>query len=421
MPIVGFRYTKTGKSYDLCSKCFEKQPAEEKAKFEAIEKPKGSLLVASCKAALGCGEAPPAAVFKALFRTIDEADERMLDIGDGLSLWYRTWGNPRGTPVLFVHGGPGNCVADYNDVNARFFEAERFFVVEVDQRGTGRSQPSVRDGHAHMQRYLDISIAQMSADFETVRASLGIERWLVFGGSWGSTLGIDYAERYASRCLGLIARGIYLNTRAEFDAIYARNSFDDNARRLAEFDTFLELASAEAARQGQPPLTDWPADAERFIRLYEAMHLRGDAAAIWRFYVFENNLMEEDPADLLDPHTVPSDPAHKDHGLYREALSVSFFEARLFLQGTFEEPGGLDLLGRLGALAAVPMTWVVQGTGDEVCPEVFAQQLVAGLEAAGVPHKAHFVDAGHKSGSDGMSAALRGCVDDFVLMLQQYI
>ena len=89
-----------------------------------------------------------------------------------------------------VHGGPGNCVADYQDVNARFFEAERFFVVEVDQRGTGRSTPSVREDHAHMRLYADISIAQMSADFETLREHLGLERWLVFGGSWGSTLGV---------------------------------------------------------------------------------------------------------------------------------------------------------------------------------------------------------------------------------------
>ena len=116
-----------------------------------------------------------------------------------------------------------------------FFDPALFFVVEVDQRGTGSSQPSVRDSHTHMQRYLDISIAQMSADFETARAHLGIERWLVFGGSWGSTLGLDYAERYPSRCLGLIVRGIYLNTKPEFDAIYSRAPFLNNARRLAEF------------------------------------------------------------------------------------------------------------------------------------------------------------------------------------------
>ena len=106
-----------------------------------------------------------------------------------MALWYRTWGTPAGgTPVLFVHGGPGNCVADYANVNAKFFEPEKFFVVEIDQRGTGKSKPSVRDGVGNMKRYLDITIAQMSADFESVREHLGIDKWLVFGGSWGSTL-----------------------------------------------------------------------------------------------------------------------------------------------------------------------------------------------------------------------------------------
>jgi proline iminopeptidase len=118
---------------------------------------------------------------------IDKAEEGRLELGDnGISLWYRVWGNPAGTPVLFVHGGPGQCVADYNDINARFFDSDVFRVVEVDQRGTGLSLPSVRDDFKHMQTYMDISIEQMAADFELIRTSLGIERWLVFGGSWGS-------------------------------------------------------------------------------------------------------------------------------------------------------------------------------------------------------------------------------------------
>jgi pimeloyl-ACP methyl ester carboxylesterase len=105
-----------------------------------------------------------------------------------------------------------------------------------------------------MQLYRDISIDQMSADFEKVREHLQISEWLVFGGSWGSTLGLDYAERYASVCLGLIVRGIYLNTKPEFDAIYSRSRFLADARRLAEFDTWQELAVAEAKRNDEPPL-----------------------------------------------------------------------------------------------------------------------------------------------------------------------
>ena len=124
-------------------------------------------------------------------------------------------------------------------MNARFFDADVFRVVEVDQRGTGLSQPSTRDDFTAMAKYADISIAQMSDDFERVRKSLGIERWLVFGGSWGSTLGLDYALSYPDQCLGLILRGIFLNTAAEFDAIYKRDSFLGNARRLGEFGTTL--------------------------------------------------------------------------------------------------------------------------------------------------------------------------------------
>ena len=340
---------------------------------------------------------------------IERAAPYRLELGGGLSLWYQVWGNPDGTPVLFVHGGPGQCVADYDNLLARFFEAERYYVVEVDQRGTGLSQPSVRDDHKHMRLYADISLEQMSADFEHVRESLGIERWLVFGGSWGSTLGLDYALTNPSRCLGLILRGIFLNTPDEFEAIYARKSFAGNARRLGEFDIFFELAADEARRRGEAPLD--PDDARRFVQLYEDLIVSGDRMAIWRFYAFENNLIEEDATKLLDPRVVKEDE-------FAEAQSVSFFEARLFLKGTYEAP--VQLLGeRLRRLAgsdpASPAvrTWVVQGTGDEVCPECFALQLVGGLEAASVPHTAYFFDAGHSAKSDGMSAMLKRCVDEF--------
>eukprot|EP00658_Telonema_sp_P-2_P048205 TRINITY_DN36687_c0_g1_i1.p1 TRINITY_DN36687_c0_g1~~TRINITY_DN36687_c0_g1_i1.p1 ORF type:complete len:346 (+),score=77.25 TRINITY_DN36687_c0_g1_i1:214-1251(+) len=333
---------------------------------------------------------------------IENATAAELEISEGINLWYRTWGCSEGVPVLFVHGGPGNCVGDYQNVNKEFFDPQRFFVVEVDQRGTGLSTPSVRQDHTHMQAYLDISIHQMSADFERIREHLDIERWLVFGGSWGSTLGLDYAERYPARCLGLIVRGIYLNTRPEFDAIYARASFDGNQRRQAEFDTFFELAASEAERLGEKPLD--PDDSERFIRVYETMILAGNKDAIWRFFVFENNLMEEDPEELLDPCKI-------DEALFPEAQSVAFFEARLFLRGTFDHP--IDLLANLGQLEGV-YTWVVQGTGDEVCPDLFARQLVSGLEQHGVQHQAHFVPAGHKSSSDGIKVALQACVQDFL-------
>lgn len=338
-------------------------------------------------------------------RGMDQAEENFLDIGEeGLKLWYHTWGNrAKGVPVLFVHGGPGNCVADYEGINAKFFDKERFFVVEVDQRGTGRSKPSVRDDFKNMQKYLDISISKMSADFELIREKLGINRWLVFGGSWGSTLGLHYAQSYPSRCLGLIIRGIFLNTKEEFE-LYTQKWHENNAHRLKEFKIFFEIAAEEAAKRGEPALD--PNDAERLIRLYESMMLDGNREAMWRFHVFENNMVEEDVTKLLDPCVI-------SEKVLPEAASVSFFESRLFLRGTFEDP--LHLLDDVDRLKEGPVrTWVVQGTGDEVCPKKFARQLVAKLQAEGIPHTAHFVDAGHKASSSGVFIALKECVNDFL-------
>ena len=337
---------------------------------------------------------------------INEGSEAMVEVEDGIKVWLRTWGNLNtGIPVLFVHGGPGNCVADYKDINEQFFDKTIFYVVEVDQRGTGKSQPSVRDDFRNMKKYLDISIDKMSADFEVVRKKLGIDKWLVFGGSWGSTLGLHYAETYPHRCLGLIIRGILLNTVEEFDAIYTQRPFEDNQRRLEEFKIFFDIAEKEALKHGEPTLD--PNDSKRFVQLYEKMIVEGNKDAIWRFYVFENNIIEEDEENLLDPLTISED-------LMPEATSVSFFEARLFLRGAFEQP--LRLLEDVKKLQEGPVkTWVVQGLGDEICPEKYARDLVNSLKTVeGVLQKAHFVDAGHRASSDGVFSALQECVKDFL-------
>ena len=221
------------------------------------------------------------------------------------------------------------------------------------------------------------------------------------GGSWGSTLGIDYAERYPESCLGLIVRGIYLQTVAEFEAVYARRSFAGDERRTREFDIFFELAQKEAERRGEEPLD--PNDTVRFVRLYEALAQAGDRDALWRFYVFENNLVEEDDDAVLDPYTISED-------LFPEATSVTLFECRLFLRGTFEEPA--NLLESADKLRNMHV-WVVQGTGDEVCPDVFARQLAQRLTEVGVSHTDYFVNAGHRSSSNGIAVALKSSVDEF--------
>lgn len=335
---------------------------------------------------------------------IQHASEHYVDIGNGLSLWYRIWGNQEsGIPVLFVHGGPGNCIADYGYGNAKFFDKTKFFVVEVDQRGTGNSLPSVQDDCRNMKYYTNITIEQMSHDYELVREDLKIDRWLVFGGSWGSTLSLDYVERYPKRCLGLILRGIWLNTRPEFDAIFIRRAYLDNAKRLSEFDTWFELAAQDVLDAGEPKLD--PNDGERFFRINERMILNCNENAIWRHFVWENNMMEEDSAYLLDPFNI-------DYDILPEAMSVAFFENQIFLHGTFDEP--MDLLQSVERLKPV-QTWMCQGLRDEVCPTKYgAEKLATALVDAGVSTRMQFLDAGHEDTDPVIARCLQDSVADFL-------
>lgn len=399
---------------------------------------------------------------------IENAQEGRLWIdnvdGVDITMWYQTWGNREGIPVLFVHGGPGQCVADYENINGVFFDKDTYFVVEADQRGTGKSAPSVRDltptvpprgggggdsannaGVEHMRLYRGISIQQMSGDYERLRNHVGVTQWLVFGGSWGLTLGLDYAERYPTACLGLILRGVFLSTEEEMGAVYSSTAMRtlaeqrDDRRYVREFRTFFDVAEREygkvwrstrpdrdralasilgasaPARDTAFPASLDPDDARAMLKLYERLITAGSREATWKFYVFEHNLMEEDESKLLDPENI-------EETLYAEAQTVSFFEARLFLKGVYESSREeFDLLGSVGALSGVgthgtrrPVpTWVVQGTGDAVCPDIFARRLATALEDAGALRTAYFVDAGHEATSTGIRDVLITAVDEF--------
>ncbi|MBI2784057.1 MAG: alpha/beta fold hydrolase, partial [Gammaproteobacteria bacterium] len=129
-----------------------------------------------------------------------------VDVAGGHALYVEECGIPEGIPVLFVHGGPG---AGCSEQDRRFFDPEKYHIILFDQRGAGRSRP-----HADLN---DNTTAHLLADMETLREKLGVERWLLFGGSWGSTLALAYGLSHPDRTAGFILRGIFLGARPEID------------------------------------------------------------------------------------------------------------------------------------------------------------------------------------------------------------
>src|SRR5215471_14103246 len=129
-----------------------------------------------------------------------------LPVGGPHQIYYEQSGNPRGAPVVFLHGGPG---AGSSPVHRRFFDPAHYRIVVFDQRGAGRSKP--------LGDITDNTTPHLVADIEKLRTHLGIERWTVFGGSWGSTLALAYAETHPDRVKALVLRGIFLCRKSEID------------------------------------------------------------------------------------------------------------------------------------------------------------------------------------------------------------
>ncbi|MGB5076308.1 MAG: prolyl aminopeptidase [Sphingorhabdus sp.] len=146
---------------------------------------------------------------RGLYAPISPYASGMLDVGDGHQIYYERSGKPGGKPAVFLHGGPGG---GFSDTHRQLFDPSIYDVLLFDQRGCGRSTPHAElDGNTTW---------HLVADIERLRALVGVEKWLVFGGSWGSTLALAYAQCHPERVSALILRGIYLLTKAEMDWYY---------------------------------------------------------------------------------------------------------------------------------------------------------------------------------------------------------
>lgn len=288
------------------------------------------------------------------------------------TMYYEESGNPNGMPVIFLHGGPG---AGASPNHRRFFDPDFYRIIIFDQRGAGRSKP--------LGELTDNTTPHLIRDIEQLRRQLAIERWLVFGGSWGSTLAIAYAETHPERCTGLILRGIFLCRRSEIQwFLYdIRNIFPEPWRRFAEY-----LPPSE-----RHDLLD--AYYRRLIDPDPEVHM--PAARSWS--IFEGSC-----STLL-----PSEETVDYYASDRVALGLARIEAHYFKHDIFLP---LDsLLQNIECLRGIPAV-VVQGRYDAVCPIVSADDMVRSWPEADysvVP------DAGHSAFEPGISAALIAASNNF--------
>ena len=306
---------------------------------------------------------------------IEPFDSGYLAVGDGHEIYYEQCGNPRGKPALFVHGGPGAG----GDVNARrFFDPSGYRIVVFDQRGSGRSRP-----HASLEAN---TTWHLVADMEVLRRTLGIERWLVFGGSWGSTLALAYAETHPTAVSELVLRGIFLLRRVELEWFYQHGASL----------VFPEHWQAFLAPIPHEERHDLLAAYHRRLLSADAS-VRLEAARAWSIW--------EGATSSLWPNPTRAE----QFGSPEFALALARIEAHYFANRGFfsDENQLLDGVAALRGISAV----IVHGRYDMVCPIDTAWRLHGRWPEADLKV---VIDAGHSAYEPGITAELVAATDRFL-------
>lgn len=318
------------------------------------------------------------AALRSFYPEIEPYDHGMLDVGDGHQIYWETCGNPKGVPVLFLHGGPGgSCSKDHR----RLFDPKRYRIILFDQRGCGRSTP-----HASLKAN---TTPHLLADIEQLRALLGIEHWLVLGGSWGSTLALAYAEIFPKRVLGLILRGIFAVREKELSWFYQEGAsfiFPEEWSRFV-------AALSPAERKDIPH-----AYAKRFAS--KNQKTRMEAARAWA--TWERETLHHFPQE------------NKKHSKADDAamLAIALIEHHYFMNKGFMKED--QLLRNVKKLKNIPGI-IIQGRYDVVCPATTAWELNQKWPTSCL---VMIPDAGHAFNEPGTLDATIKATDFFAKELQ---
>lgn len=305
-----------------------------------------------------------------LFPPLQPYASGMMDGGGHHRIYWEQSGKADGAPVLFLHGGPGSGTEPRH---RQFFDPAHYRIVLFDQRGAGRSEPLASIEHNTTWDLID--------DIEQLRNLLDIQRWLVFGGSWGSTLALAYAERHAERCTGLILRGVWLCTDDEIEWWLhgTKTFFPENWRRFADYIPEAERGDLLAAYH------------RRLMDPSPAVHM--PAAVMWKSYETACTTLRSTGTEVLaaSPHT----------------LAMSRIMAHYLMHRAFLEEGAL--LEGAERLRQTP-GYIVQGRYDMICPPRYADQLAQVWPGA---HLEIIPDAGHSAFERGtlvrLLAATEAC------------
>jgi proline iminopeptidase len=309
-----------------------------------------------------------------LFPAIKPFREGDLQVSELHTIHYEECGNPKGKPLVFLHGGPGGGI---DPVYRRYFDPRKWRIVMFDQRGCGKSRPFAE--------LRENTTWDLVGDIEQLRSHLGIDRWVVFGGSWGSTLALTYAQTHSKRVVALTLRGIFLLRRSELLWFY-----QDGASRIfpEAFDDYLEPIPEHERGDMMKAYHKRLTSSNRKVRR--------KAAKAWSVWEGRTSKLHVDPGLV------------KKFGGGRFADAFARIEAHYFVnRGFFDHDD--QLLRNAGRLRHIPGV-IVQGRYDVVCPATSAWDLHR------VWPKAKLVivpDAGHSMTEPGIRSALIEETDRF--------